>query len=66
MFWFLFIFPSFFSSSSERTELDKAAATRFIKQAIQQAQWKKTAAEADDEDDNNVTSDNTHQAIPSS
>ena len=63
---FFICFPSFFSSSSERTELDKAAATRFIKQAIQQAQWKKTAAEADDEDDNNVTSDNTHQAIPSS
>jgi hypothetical protein len=55
--------------SSERTEIDKAAATRFIKHAIAQAQWKKTAAEADDdEDDNNVTSDNTvtHQAVPSS
>lgn len=66
MFCFLFLFfPCFFSS--ERTELDKAAATRFIKHAIQQAQWKKTAAEADDdEDDNNATSDNTHQAIPSS
>ena len=47
--------------------MDKAAASRFIKHAIAQAQWKKTAAEAeDDEDDNNVTSDNTHQAIPSS
>ena len=56
-----FFFPS------ERTEIDKAAATRFIKHAIAQAQWKKTAAEADeDEDDNNVTSDNTHQVGPSS
>ena len=59
-------FCSFFFSS-ERTEIDKAAATRFIKHAIRQAQWKKTAAEADeDEDDNDVTSDNTHQATPSS
>ena len=58
---FIFIFYS------ERTEIDKAAATRFIKHAIAQAQWKKTAAEADDdEDDNNVTSDNTPQAVPSS
>ena len=55
---------TFIYFSSERTEIDKAAATRFIKHAIQQAQWKKTAAEADD--DNDVTSDNTHQAIPSS
>ena len=50
----------------ERTEIDKAAATRFIKHAIAQAQWKKTAAEDDnedeEEDDNNVTSDNTPQA----
>jgi len=52
--------------SSERTEIDKAAATRFIKNAIEQAQWKKTAAEADGEDDNNVTSDNnTRQAVSS-
>ena len=36
---------------SERSEIDKAAATRFIKHAIQQAQWKKTAAEADDDED---------------
>ena len=56
----------FFPHTSERTEIDKAAATRFIKHAIAQAQWKKTAAEADDEDDNNVTSDNIHEAVPSS
>jgi exosome complex protein LRP1 len=39
----------------ERTEIDKAAATRFIKHAIAQAQWQKTAAEEvqnANEDDN--------------
>jgi hypothetical protein len=55
-----------FYLSSERTELDKGAATRFIKHAIAQSQWKKTAAEEDEDDNNNVTSDNTHQAVPSS
>ena len=57
-------FPPPFILPIERTEIDKAAATRFIKHAISQAQWKKTAAEADDEDDNEVTSDK--QAVPSS
>lgn len=50
--------------SSERTEIDKAAATRFIKHAIAQAQWKETAAEEDDEDNND--NDNTQQIISSS
>jgi len=56
-----------FSSSHvplERTEIDKAAATRFIKHAIAQAQWKKTAAE-ESQDANDADTDGQNKQIPS-
>jgi exosome complex protein LRP1 len=52
-------YAPFFSSLHlplERTEIDKAAATRFIKHAIAQAQWKKTVAE-ESQDANDDDSD---------
>jgi exosome complex protein LRP1 len=48
----------------ERTEIDKAAATRFIKHAIAQAQWKKTAAE-ESQDANDDDSDGQNKRAPS-
>ncbi|PPQ77038.1 hypothetical protein CVT25_014855 [Psilocybe cyanescens] len=51
--------------SSERTEIDKAAANRFIKHAIAQAQWKKTPAETAQDADNAPISDSAASASAS-
>ncbi|KIM47560.1 hypothetical protein M413DRAFT_439227, partial [Hebeloma cylindrosporum] len=49
---------------AKRTEIDKAAATRFIKHAIAQSQWKKTPAE-ESQDANDDESDGQNQPVPS-
>ncbi|PPQ75079.1 hypothetical protein CVT26_011825 [Gymnopilus dilepis] len=52
---------------TKRTEIDKEAATRFIKHAIAQVQWKKTAAEeAQEEDaqDQAQSSSSAQQSVP--
>ena len=54
--------------SERTTELDKAAASRFIKHAIseaqssQQLQWKKTSAEEDQNDDSSSSEDNESES----
>jgi len=55
--------------SLERTEIDKAAATRFIKHAIAQAQWQKTSAEEvqdanDDDSDGQSKRAPAHPRVP--
>lgn len=49
---------------TERTEIDKAAASRFIKHAIAQAQWKKTAAEEMQEDDGPSAATTSASRVP--
>ncbi|CAA7268100.1 unnamed protein product [Cyclocybe aegerita] len=48
---------------AKRTDIDKDAAARFIKHAIAQTQWKKTAAEEAQEDDVNNASTSTSTSL---
>ncbi|KAF8963843.1 Sas10/Utp3/C1D family-domain-containing protein [Flammula alnicola] len=49
---------------AKRTEIDKDAASRFIKHAIAQAKWKKTAAEEAQEDDSAQKQKTTPASVP--